>query len=124
MTAVCPRVPRRGLLAPGQQVTSVSVTEFEAGKTGRSGRVKLSYNAAAVQSEGGAKPALGAARSDAGANSEGVPGWEKAPQSVVVKMSREDFKGRFLNLVLSLTREARFFKEMAAESPIPIPRCL
>jgi hypothetical protein len=117
MTAVCPRVPRRGLLAPGQQVTSVSVTEFEAGKTGRSGRVKLSYNAAAVQSEGGAKPALGA-------NSEGVPGWEKAPQSVVVKMSREDFKGRFLNLVLSLTREARFFKEMAAESPIPIPRCL
>ena len=115
------------LLTQQQNVTSVSVTEFDAGKTGRCGRVVLTFDAEQVA----------------------------APASVVVKMSRTDFKGRFLNLVLFLSREAFFFKELggarasprshrpphahcsksplipavcvataAAESPMSIPKCL
>jgi hypothetical protein len=75
----------QNLLAPDQHVTSLSVTEFEAGKTGRSGRVNLTYNT---------KPVA-------------------APASVVVKMSRMDFRGRFLNLAVNLSREAHFFAELA-----------
>jgi hypothetical protein len=83
-----------------QKVVSVEITEFEAGKTGKCGRVKLTYD-----TQQGDPPA-------------------GAPASVVIKMSREDFKGRFLNLVMSLSREAVFFKECGDECPMRIPKCL
>ena len=82
---------KQNLLGPDQHVTSVSVTEFDAGKTGRSGRVKLSYNTKSVA----------------------------APASVVVKMSRMDFRGRFLNLAVNLSREAHFFAELAGACSYP-----
>ena len=87
---------QQGLLTAEQRVASVGVTEFEAGKTGRCARVALTYD----------------------------PKASDAPASVVVKMSRTDFKGRFLNLVLSLSREAHFFAELGPECPMPIPKCL
>lgn len=47
-----------------------------------------------------------------------------APKSVVVKMSRTDFKGRFLNLVMFLSREAHFFAEIGSDSQLSIPNVL
>jgi hypothetical protein len=79
---------KQKLLSSERRVTSVAVAEFEAGKTGRSGRVALTYDG------------------EAGS----------APRSIVVKMSRADFKGRFLNLVLFLSREAHFFAEMGTDA--------
>ena len=90
------------LLTASQEVVSVHVTEFEAGKTGKCGRVKLCY----------------------GGSDEASPPSAAAPASVVVKMSRQDFKGRFLNLVMSLSREAIFFAECGEECPMRIPKCL
>ena len=43
-----------------------------------------------------------------------------APPSVVVKMSRVDFRGRFLNLVLFLSREAHFFAELGGAQSCPL----
>ena len=86
----------KGLLTDSQEVTAVAVHEFDAGKTGRSGRVTLTYS----------EPSAA------------------APKSVVVKMSRTDFKGRFLNLVMFLSREAHFFAEIGSESQLSIPNIL
>jgi hypothetical protein len=79
------------LLTAEQHVTSVSVMEFEAGKTGRSGRVVMTYNTDSAV----------------------------APPSVVVKMSRVDFRGRFLNLALYLSREAHFFAQLGGARSCP-----
>ena len=86
----------KGLLTAEQNAVSLKVTEFEAGKTGRCGRVEIEFDSKAV----------------------------KAPPSIVVKMSRADFHGRLINLAISLHREASFFSEMAAESPMAIPKCM
>ena len=86
----------KGLLTAEQKAVSLKVTEFEAGKTGRCGRVEIEFDSKAV----------------------------KAPPSIVVKMSRTDFQGRLINLAISLHREASFFSDMAEESPMTIPKCL
>ena len=79
---------REHVLTPDQHISSVSVTEFEAGKTGRAARIVPTY-----------WPASPAA----------------APRSFVVKMSREDFVGRLLNLVLQLHRESYFYQQFVLQ---------
>jgi hypothetical protein len=86
---------KQGILDARTTVTSVSIHEFKAGKTGRAARIMLDYSAAC-----------------------------DAPASVVVKLSREDFEGIFLNLTLKLYREGFFYKHFAQQVPMPIPKCL
>ena len=76
--------------------------EFEAGKTGRSARLSLTYS-----SDGGGIRA------------------PNAPASVVVKMSRSDFHGVLINRVVKLYRECYFYQNFRnrISSIMNIPQC-
>jgi hypothetical protein len=86
---------KQGILDAATSITDIGIHEFSAGKTGKSARLSLSYSAPCG-----------------------------APSTVVVKLSREDFQGIFLNLTLKLYREGFFYKHLAHKVPMPIPKCL
>jgi hypothetical protein len=78
------------VVGDGCRCTGVSIRKFDEGKTSFNGRLTLSWDG---------------------------PGAEAAPASVVLKMTRTDVAGRFLNLALALHREAEFYATVGLEVP-------
>jgi hypothetical protein len=75
------------------KVTKAVVVPFAAGQTSDCARVTLTY--------------------DRNETSNGV----EQPESIVVKMSREDTQGRVLNMMLGLWRECQFYAELSDMIP-------
>ena len=82
----------------GSEVKSIFVKPFDAGKTSKTVRISIEYDATQSKSVN--------------------------PSSLVCKMNREDIEGRVFNLVAGLYREASFYKSYAKSCGLEVPNVL
>ena len=83
----------------GSKVKSIFVKPFDAGKTSKTVRISIEYDATQPKSI-------------------------NPPSSLVCKMNREDIEGRVFNLVAGLYREASFYKSYAKSCGLEVPNVL
>ena len=79
------------------KVKTISVTPFSAGQMSLTGRIDLTYSASTV----------------------GIP-----PPSLIVKMTRQDIKGKALNMLVGLYRECECYSNLLPSTGCPVPDLL
>lgn len=77
-------------------ISKIAIQKIDAGQTGQAGRLTLEY----------------ANSADARA--------EKLPQSMIIKMSRQDFLGSLLNTITRLYEECETYKTILCECELPV----
>ena len=87
-----------GVLGAHTAVDSVSVTAIDAGQTGHCGVLRLEYSNASLP----ASP---------------------LPESMIIKMSRKDFAGTLLNVVVRLYRECHVYSDLLPSLKAVVPTC-